>query len=288
MSQQKRRNKGPAKVTVVENQKGGVGKTTFCYHIPCYLVEQGYRVLAVDLDPQGNLSSRFLSRALRTNGYRSVHMFGNQPIAYEPLSTPIGVDLIYALDRDVELANVERMPLGEAVINFCQNLGGLLEEYDYIVIDTPPAHGNKMTAASVSSNFMFVPVELAAFAVTGVESVLETLAEMQNLVDDPIKITGVICNRMRKVKAHAEALAELQAAAGNLKILTTKVATNGAIDDALRDGVPVWKNRATGAQRESGKMMITLMEEIASLIGAKPLKAPARVTAKPKGVSTHA
>lgn len=288
MSQQKRRNKGPAKVTVVENQKGGVGKTTFVYHISCYLAEQGYRVLALDLDPQGNLSSRFLSREKRTNGYRTVNMFGNQPIEHQPLPTPIGVDLVYALDRDVQLANVERLTLGEAVINFSRNLEPLLEDYDYVVIDTPPAHGNKMTAASVSSNFMFVPVELAAFAVTGVESVLETLAEMQNLVEDPIKITGVICNRMRRVKAHAEALAELQAAAGNLKILTTKVATNGAIDDALRDGVPVWKNRATGAQRESGKMMITLMEEIAVLIGAKPLKAPARVTAKQKGVSTHA
>lgn len=288
MSQRKRRNTGLAKVVVVENQKGGVGKTTMCYHIPCHLAEQGYRVLAIDLDPQGNLSSRFLNRALRTNGYRSVHMFSDKPIAFAPLPTPMEVDLIYSLDRDVELVNVERMDLGDAVINFSTNLEVLLEDYDYIVIDTPPAHGNKLTAASVASNFMFIPVELAAFAVTGVESVLETLAEMQNLVDDPIKITGIICNRMRKVKAHAEALAELQAAAGNLKILTTKVPTNGAIDDALRDGVPVWRNRATGAQRETGKMMISLMEEISALIGAKPLKPRVTPNAKQKGVTTNA
>lgn len=265
----KKRFQAPAKVVVIENQKGGVGKTTIAYHVACYLAELGYRVLALDLDPQGNLSSRFVKREDRINGYRAVHMFMADRPVFAPLHSAFGVDLVYSLDRDVELGNVERMALGEAMGNFGKNLDPLLDDYDYLVIDTPPAHGNKMTAASVASTHMFVPVELAAFAVTGVESVLETLAEISHLIGRRIQITGLICNRMRKVKAHTLALEEIQKTEDALKVLNTHLSTNGAIDDALRDGVPVWKNKATGAQRESAKMMLNLMKEIAGLVGAK-------------------
>lgn len=281
MSLQKR-TKEQAKVVVIENQKGGVGKTTIAYHVACFLAELGYRVLAIDLDPQGNLSSRFISRAERINGYRSVHMFMADRPDFAPLSTSVEVDIVYALDRDVELGNVERMDLGVAMMNFGTNLEPLMEDYDYLVIDTPPAHGNKMTAASLASTHMFVPVELAAFAVTGVESVMETLAEIGHLVGRPVKITGLICNRIRNIEAHRTALAEMQAAAGNLHVLESKLYANTAIDSALRDGIPVWKKKTSGAQRESAKIMLTLMKEIGSLIGAKAKSKPGKPVKKIK------
>lgn len=261
-----------AEIITIENQKGGVGKTTLGYHYASYLAEEGYRVLAIDLDPQGNLSSRFLSREARTQGYRSVHLFNPTRVAAKPLTTPAGVDLIYALDRDVELANVERMDLGEAMEGFGVNITPLREAYDFIVIDTPPAHGTKLTAASVASTHMFIPVELAAFAVTGVESVLETLSEISHLIGRRIKVTGLIANRVRSVNAHTDAIRELREAAGDLKVLEAMLPTNGAIDDALREGVPVWKNKKTGARRESAKKMLEVMKEMSRLVGVKTKK----------------
>lgn len=283
MSLQKR-TKEPAKVAVIENQKGGVGKTTIGYHLSCYLAEQGYRVLGIDLDPQGNFSSRFLTREQRTQGLRSVHLFAPSVPSFAVLPTAMNVDLIYALDRDVELANIERMELGQSVANFYENLDGIRNDYDFIVIDTPPAHGNKMTAASIASSHMFIPVELAAFAVTGLESVLETLSEIGQLIKRPVKITGVICNRVRRVKAHTEALEELRNAAGHLNVLENQLPTNGAIDDALRLGLPVWRIKATGAHRESGKLMLSLMKECASLLGARVMSKQQQRKSKQQGV----
>ncbi|WP_116826572.1 MULTISPECIES: ParA family protein [Pseudomonas syringae group] len=279
----KKRTQDPAKVIVIENQKGGVGKTTIAYHLSCYLAEQGYKTLAIDLDGQGNLSSRFLDRSKRVGGLRSVHLFNDTAPDLKPLDTPDGVDLIYSIDRDVELFNVERMDFDKALINFNENLDPMLDAYDYIVMDTPPAHGNKMSAASITSNYIFVPVEMAAFAVTGVESVLETLAEIQRYVSDRLQVTGVICNRLRPVNSHTEALAELNAAGVN--ILTARLGTNGAVDDALRDGVPVWKNKRTGAQRETAKSMVSLMQEICGYVGAKIQPPQAKAVAKQSGVT---
>lgn len=275
-----------AEIITIENQKGGVGKTTLVYHYACYLAEQGFRVLAIDMDPQGNLSSRFLSREARTGGYRSVHLFKPTLTTAKPLETAAGVDLIYALDRDVELANVERMELGKAMGGFGLNIAPLRECYDYIVIDTPPAHGTKLTAASVASTHMFVPVELAAFAVTGVESVLETLTEISHLIGRRIKVTGLIANRVRPVNAHTDAIHELREAAGDLKVLEAMLPTNGAIDDALREGVPVWKNKKTGARRESAKKMLEVMKEMSRLIGIKTSK-PAVPALKRTGVTCN-
>lgn len=278
----KKRTNAAAKVVVIENQKGGVGKTTIAYHFSCFVASLGYRTLAIDLDGQGNLSSRFLTRAARVGGCRAVHLFSETSPELLPLGTPDGVDLIYSLDRDVELFNVERMDFDKALINFNTNLDPLLDTYDYIVIDTPPAHGNKMSAASISSNYIFVPVEMAAFAVTGVESVLETLAEIQRYVPDRLQVTGVICNRLRAVNSHTEALAELEAAGVN--ILKARLGTNGAVDDALRDGVPVWKNKGTGAQRETAKRMISLMKEMCGYVGARDM-AKTKPKAKAPGVN---
>lgn len=267
MSKNKRL-KTPGKVIVLNNQKGGVGKTTIAYHQACYLASQGYKVVAVDLDGQGNLSGRFFPLADRINGYRSVHLFTSTAVAFAPLTAELGVDVIYALKRDVELFNVERMPLGDAAANFYEKVSQLREEYDFIVVDTPPALGNMMTAACIASDFLFVPVELAAFAVEGVENVLETLQEIGQLTGSEVKVTGVICNKLRAVNSHTSSLAELRQAVGPL-ILKTCLVNRGAVDEAMGVRVPVWQRKSTGAQRDTGREMTQLMAEMAALCSIK-------------------
>ena len=265
----KKRLKTLGKVTTFNAQKGGVGKTTIAYHYACYTAANGYRTVVIDLDGQGNLSGRFFPVAdTRVNGYRSVHMFDAEARDFLPLESAVGVDVVYALNRDVALFDIEQMPLGEAVTFFNKKLEALREEYDVIIIDTPPSHGNKITAACVAADHLFVPVELAAFAVEGVENVLETLQEISRLINFEIKATGVICNKLRAVNSHEHALADLRAAVGPL-ILKQCLVNRGSVDDALRDGVPVWDKKSTGAQRDAGKEMRSLMKEIAGLTNLK-------------------
>ncbi|RRV05444.1 ParA family protein [Stutzerimonas xanthomarina] len=264
----KKRLKTPGKVIVLNNQKGGVGKTTIAYHVGCYLASQGYKVVAIDLDGQGNLSGRFFPLAERISGYRAVHLFTSASAEFAPLTADLGVDVIYALKRDVELFNVERMPLGEAAANFYEKVSQLREDYDFIVVDTPPALGNMMTAACIAADFLFVPVELAAFAVEGVENVLETLQEIGQLTGSEVKVTGVICNKLRAVNSHSKSLAELRQAVGPL-ILKNCLVNRGSVDEAMGDRIPVWQRKSTGAQRDTGREMTQLMAEMAGLCGIK-------------------
>ncbi|MNN82204.1 hypothetical protein D3C81_1991130 [compost metagenome] len=78
----------------------------------------------------------------------------------------------------------------------------------------------------------------------------------------------------------------MQAAAGNLHVLKSKLYANTAIDSALRDGVPVWKKKTSGAQRESAKIMLALMKEIATLVGAKVKTGKPVQKVKQQGVTT--
>jgi chromosome partitioning protein len=266
----KRRNRGPGKKIVITNQKGGVGKTTLAFHIACYLYDLGYKVLGIDLDGQGNFSSRFVHKSERVGGYRAVQMFSTAPPEFLPLATPYGLDLIYALNRDVELFQVESMPLFSAVDAFNDKVADLSEDYDYIVIDTPPSYGNKMAAACIVQDFLFVPVELAAFAVEGVVNVVESVKEIGGMIGEEIKITGVICNKLRNVNSHKESLREMRAEVGvGSMILENSLVNRGAVDDALRVGLPVWRQRNNGAARTTANEMTELMKEVVGLCGIK-------------------
>lgn len=266
----KRLNRGAGKKVVLTNQKGGVGKTTIAFHLACFLHDLGYKVLGIDLDGQGNFSGRFLPKESRVGGYRSVHMFLPAPAPFAPLPTPYGIDLIYALNRDVELFQVEAIPLFNAVTAFNDKIDELSKEYDYIVVDTPPSYGNKMAAACIVQDYMFVPVELAAFAVEGVVNVVESINEIGTMIDTKLKITGVICNKLRNVNSHEEALADMHNAPGvGRMILKNSLVNRGAVDDALKAGKPAWRQRASGAERTTAKEMLALMNEMVDLCGIK-------------------
>ncbi|MFK1354768.1 ParA family protein [Pseudomonas aeruginosa] len=273
-----------ADVHAVTNQKGGVGKTTIDFHWLVYLVEQGYRVLGIDLDSQGNFSSR-LAPDSRNGGLRSAHLFKEELPDLKPLQTALGADLIYALNKDDELSSVEQIGLS-AVGPFAKHIQKLAEDYDYIVIDTPPTNGVRMIAASVVSDHIFVPVELAAFAVDGVISLIETFDMVGPLFGTQITPTGIICNKYNtRVNAHRESLEDLRKVVGP-KILQNSLSIRGAIDTALRQCKPVWSMRTNGAERETGVEMIRLMEEMAHRAGVEitPVVIAPKVPRKKKPV----
>lgn len=252
------------KIIAITNQKGGVGKTTISFHLAVFLARLGFKVLAVDLDGQGNLTS-CLAPGKHVGGTMTAMLFRSDEIITEPLKTEWGVDLIYCLEGDMTVYEIEMEGLSQ-VEPFYDHITRLSVEYDFIILDTPPTYGVKMMAACVSADHIFAPVELAGFALNGVRALDECLATISRVVGKEIKLDGLVCNKYdSRNSLHGTSLKNIRDQVGAL-VFDTVLRDSAPIDKAILNAQPVWKIRKSGNERAASSMMLDLMNEIARRI----------------------
>ncbi|MFZ7320536.1 ParA family protein [Comamonas jiangduensis] len=238
------------KIVSFSNQKGGVGKSTMCLQTAYELaIHEKKKVLVIDMDAQGNTSSRLAPRVQDEHGSwypvysgtRAVHLFQADLQDIEVMPCPSGVDLIHTLKNDPELFEKEAVPLDEA-FNPRVNLMNFLERnhYDYVLIDCPPSLGRKLVAALNMSTHVVAPVKLSGFAIDGLEGLLNTIINIQGSFNPDLKITGIIINDMVNSKSHTKALTLIRQMVPDL-VFENIVMNRAPIDTATSDGVPLWE-----------------------------------------------
>ena len=180
------------RIVTVANQKGGVGKTTTAQALAARLSSKGYKVLAVDLDPQGNFSD--------ASGAVSF----NVPTVYELLKqtaepesavqkTGGGYDIIPAnimlagAEQEISQTGKEHR-LKEALAPIC---GG----YDYVVIDTPPSLGVLTVNAFTASTDIIIPTTAGIFATAGITQLNATVQSVQRYCNPNVRVTGILFTR---------------------------------------------------------------------------------------------
>lgn len=180
-----------AKVIVVSNQKGGVGKTTTTNALAIGLKAKGFKVLAIDLDPQGNLS---FSMGADTEISATIYdvLKGELKIQYAIQRLPI-VDII---PSNILLSGIELEFTGTLREFLLRNaLKPLLDLYDYILIDTPPALGILTINAFTASDYIVVPMLSDIFSLQGIAQLFETIDRVRSLCDSPIEVLGILLTR---------------------------------------------------------------------------------------------
>lgn len=166
------------RIWAVANQKGGVGKTTTTVALAGLLAERGARVLLIDLDPHGSLTSYFgyNPEEIQTSAF---NLFAEQLLtsadAVKQLLVPAADTGIQLLAASPALATVERRSLQGTGVRVSKALALIWDDFDYVLLDTPPVLGALMVNALAACERLLIPVQTEFLALKGLERMLRTL-----------------------------------------------------------------------------------------------------------------
>ncbi len=200
-------------VWAVANQKGGVGKTTTAISLAGLLAEVGYRVLLVDLDPHGSMTSYF--RYDPDELERSVYdLFSQVRVDAERVRELIhdtSHDSIKLIPAATALATLERKAVAQEGMGLqvAKALRHLQAEYDYVLIDSPPVLGVLMVNALAACGHLVVPVQTEFLALKGLERMVRTIHMINRARKNKLPFTIVPTFYDRRTQASVNSLREL-------------------------------------------------------------------------------
>lgn len=178
-------------VIAITNQKGGVGKTTTSCSLACGLAMNHKRVLAVDLDPQGNLG---FSLGLEIESCATIYeVFKGTATLQEAIRPAKHCDVISA---NILLSGAEREFTGKQRESMLKNLlSTVAGYYDYIIIDTPPALNILTVNAYAAADYLIIPMVPEILSLLGVSQIKETINTVRATVNPSLVVLGILLNK---------------------------------------------------------------------------------------------
>lgn len=180
------------RVIAIANQKGGVGKTTTSINLSACLAEAGKKVLTIDIDPQGNSTSGLgIEKTALSKTVYNV-LLKEIPITAAILKT--GVNGLDILPSNVELAGSEIELIGEESREYIlkTELETVKHNYDYIIIDCPPALSLLTINALTAADSVLVPIQCEYYALEGLSQLMHTIGLVTKRLNKELKIEGVV------------------------------------------------------------------------------------------------
>ena len=205
----------------VANQKGGVGKTTTTRELSACCALRGYQVLAIDCDPQGNLTSSWVDSDVYEATLSHVLIEPDSPTGLKaeplPLSDAVVESPVENLDivpADIRLARFEMQPdyLTHRLSNQLREHG---RSYDLVFIDCPPQLGKLLTAALYSADYVLVPCAADAMGLQGLSDLAFTIEQVRKNVNANLRMLGAVINLYKPSRnLSAESRQAVEAAVG--------------------------------------------------------------------------
>lgn len=178
----------------VANQKGGVGKTTLAMNIATGLSLNGFKTLAIDNDPQGNLTAYLLDNHQSALSSHVIQLYDGIQVSPQKIT-----DNLYLYGADKRLSTIPERGM-DAVYGLKEGLALLESEFDFIVVDCLPGLGNLLLASLATVDKVLIPLEPAPFPVLGLSDLMFTIEKSKKRINSDLEIMGIVFN---KVDSHS-------------------------------------------------------------------------------------
>ena len=238
------------RVIAVANQKGGVGKTTTAINLSACLAEKGQKVLAIDMDPQGNMTSGL--GIDKDEVEKNIYDLMIGQVGVEEVLQKEAIENLDIIPTSIDLsaAEIELIGVDDKEFIIRNAIAPIKDNYDYIIIDCPPSLSMLTINAMTTADSVLVPIQCEYYALEGLSQLIHTVELVKERLNPILEIEGVVFTMYDSRTNLSLQVVENVKEHLNENIYKTIIPRNVRLAEAPSYGMPInmYDSRSSGAE----------------------------------------